>query len=112
MVFSPAKWAKPQITTTSPRRRLQGLVIFSLLSLFTIAYLFLVGSISTTGYQIRSLEKTVSSLKTESANLEVQSASMQSLNQYQNIATMNGFVAVDKIEYLSAVPTSSGVAVR
>ncbi len=112
MVFSPAKWAAPTNNNYSPRSRFRGLLTFGALGLSVVIYLVLVGSISTTGYEIRSLEKTAASLRTEAERLQVESVKLQALNQYENKAQVVGFVAVDKIEYLSSTATVSDVAVR
>ncbi|MEK7496674.1 MAG: hypothetical protein AAB657_02085 [Patescibacteria group bacterium] len=112
MVFSPAKWAAASSNNYLPRSRYRGLVVFSALGLSIITYLVIIGSISTTGYEIRSLEKTAASLRAEAERLQVESAKLQALNQYENKAQVVGFVVVDKIEYLSASATVSDVAVR
>jgi len=97
--------SKPQIS------RNVGVVMFSALVLSLVTYLVLVGSVTTKGYEIRDLEQRASSLKQQQRQLEVQTSGSQGL-QGSDQSSKGSFVAVDRIEYLGAVPVGVGVAVR
>jgi len=110
------KWLSQQkqkfSLNSKPRTsRSLGLALFSALVISLVTYLVLVGSVTTKGYEIRDLEQRASILKEQQRKLEVEASGGQALRGSEQ-SSKGGFVAVDRIEYLGAVPAGVGVAVR
>ena len=86
-----------------------GLILF-LIIFTTLFYIISVNSIATKGFKIEELEKRVSQLKVENKKLELETTSLQSIGNAEEIVKKLGLVKVSSVEYLK---TGEGVvAVR
>jgi len=79
-------------------------------AVFGLAYVLQVSSVSNRGFKINNLEKQISALKTANQELELQAASVQSLESLNNKIQKLNMVMPEKIEYLR--PIGSDVALR
>ncbi|MCX6779381.1 MAG: hypothetical protein NTU97_04090 [Candidatus Magasanikbacteria bacterium] len=77
---------------------------------FGMAYFWQVNSVSNRGFKIRDLEKQISLLKNSNQQLELQAASLQSLENLNDKIKQLNMVVPEKVEYLR--PVGSGVALR
>jgi hypothetical protein len=76
-------------------------------------YLWQTNAVATKGYEIKALNRQLTTLRQTNQRLEVQSAELQAKKtEFQGIEQAD-FVAVEHIEYLGLQPSSSvGLAVR
>lgn len=113
MVISPANWCQPK-NSSSPSKRCQffGLGLLALLVLMGTFYVVSINSLSTKGYEIKKLRADLENVKQSSHKLELEANNLQSLKTIESGLDQSSFVAVQRIEYLSDVGTSVGVAVK
>lgn len=92
-------------------RRVLSISLLTTLIILLIAYVVETSELATKGYEIKALEKQVETLEQSYEEYELKASELQALNNIENLETKN-FVAVEKVEYLSNIPTPSGVAVK
>ena len=110
MVFSPRP--NQNSTKTSTGRKLFSFAIMGCLIFGVMSYLYLTNDLATKGYEIKELEKTLEEVEVSSQRLETEVATKQlSKSTTENGQLPEGYVAVEKIEYLAASP-QGGVAVK
>lgn len=81
-------------------------LILSLIVVFGLAYLLQINSISTQGYKIKDLEKTVSELKVSKSELELAALDLQSVAKIQEKMNEMGMVSLNKEEFINAKPVA------
>ncbi len=113
----------PQKTVAPTRRRsvTRGLfagpvalsfVAIALVFLVGIGYLYIENDLTTRGYQMRDLEKTVSQLKEESRRLEIESAQARSIDEIQkSVSQKLNMVEISSVHYLARTTNASGATV-
>ncbi|OGE83637.1 MAG: hypothetical protein A3B10_00535 [Candidatus Doudnabacteria bacterium RIFCSPLOWO2_01_FULL_44_21] len=74
-------------------------LIFSIIVL-TFIYLFMVNNLSTKGYAIKELEKSLHQLESEQKRLQVQTSDLQSIDRLQLEAQKLNFVPATNVTYL------------
>lgn len=105
-------FAATHVTVSAQRRRL-GLGLFMLVALLGACYLWQTNAVATKGYEIKALNRKLTTLRQTNQRLEVQSAELQAKKTEVQSVAQADFVAVEHIEYLSVLPTGSvGLAVR
>lgn len=75
-----------------------------------LGYFWQTNSLSTRGYQIRELEKSIDLLKEKNQELELQAASAQSWETLQERVKQLNMVETDHVEYLT--PAGGSVALK
>ncbi len=75
-------------------------LLLILIVLLTGAYLFLVNSIGTKGYEIKKLEQQLAQLEFAQKKLQVQSSDLQSITKLQEVAQSLNFVPAQNPTYL------------
>ncbi|RIL01234.1 hypothetical protein DCC77_01705 [Candidatus Uhrbacteria bacterium] len=86
------------------------LAIWFLLFGLAITYIGFITASSAKGFQLRDAERRVERLGTESRQLEMQVASLSSIQAMTEQASKNGFVAVDAIQTINAAGHSYAFA--
>ncbi|MBP9869296.1 hypothetical protein KBC59_01930 [Patescibacteria group bacterium] len=101
---------KPHETLGLPqplaRRLPQGIVawnmVFAGLTLaMVVGYVVQVNVATSKGYSLRTVEKNVEALKTDTLVLQDKIASMSSMKALTDRAVENGFVSVDQVEFVT-----------
>ena len=111
MVFTPHHTNHFVAAGVSRSRRWLSLVVLGCLVLGVAGYLALTNSLATKGYTIKELQQTLEEMKVTTQRLEAQAAELQSFKTLDDAAIPEGFVAVERVEYLAATP-QVGVAVK
>ncbi len=94
-------------------RRLYGALALGLVVGLGVFYLVQTNAVATKGYEIKTLQGELDTLRQASRRLEVQAAELQNLKPPSQSSSDQQFVAVTHIEYLGSNPNSNvGVAVR
>ncbi|MFA4936702.1 MAG: hypothetical protein WC575_00190 [Patescibacteria group bacterium] len=104
----------PKANSQVDQKKVSRVLSISLLTSFIIlliAYVVETNELATKGYEIRALEQQVEALEQSYEEYELKAGELQALNNMNNLQ-IKDFVAVEKVEYLSTIPTSSGVAVN
>ena len=70
---------------------------------FGILYVLQTNAVSTKGYALSDLERQISELNHETQGLAVQVAEQQSMRSLENRLKDTDLVAVDQVEYASAI---------
>ncbi|MHB8871403.1 MAG: hypothetical protein ACYC5G_03030 [Candidatus Doudnabacteria bacterium] len=83
-----------------------GVFVFVALCLMLLTYIVQINSFSTKGYEIKSLEKKISSLKEEQKALQIQSAELQSFQRIQGDTSIINMVPVSTIMYIQTTALS------
>jgi len=78
-----------------------GLAVFLALIISGFAYLALINSVSTRGFEIKSLEKKVESLRKENERLQMEAVELQSMNTIAAASKKLSLEPVEKVEYVS-----------
>lgn len=81
-------------------------LIAGLIVVFSLAYLIQVNNISTQGYKIKDLEKTVAELKTSKSELELAALDLQSVAKIQEKMNELGMVSLNGEEFINAKPVA------
>lgn len=85
-----------------------GALIFILLAVFSLLYLFQINNVSTKGYEVSRLQKQVTELEEAAKRLELESASLRSIQGIEaEIRTLN-MVPSGGVNYIN----HSGVSYR
>lgn len=109
MVFTPHH---NQAATSGFGKKLASLGLLSCLVVAVLSYLYFTNDVATKGYQINDLEKDLRAAAVTSQRLETEVAAKQlSKNSLVTSDLPEGYVAVEKIEYLASEP-QVGVAVK
>jgi len=87
-------------SSSSISHRAVNLVILVLIVVSGFAYLFIVNTIGTKGYEIRKLETQLKQLETEQKQLQIQSSDSQSINKIQLDAAKLNFTPATNVTYL------------
>lgn len=74
-------------------------------------YIMLTNSLATQGYVISDLQKKAAETSLTAQRLEMQAADLQSIRKLEQGVLPEGYVAVERVEYLAAIP-QVGVAVK
>lgn len=82
----------------------------AIIAVVGFSYLVTVISISTRGYRMRDLERSIEDLKLENKKLNLQIAEMQAPQRIEEWVKTSGMVAASDIQYVSS--TSGVVAAR
>ncbi|MFA5021506.1 MAG: hypothetical protein WC508_00280 [Patescibacteria group bacterium] len=107
--------AKPTMKNYSAQKKLSGFKLsFPLINgivavcciVFFVTYLIQVNSLATKGYQIKELEKKISDLEQQKADLDLQTLSLQSVGALKDKVGSLGMVAVGKTDYLADKPVA------
>lgn len=93
-------------------KRWVGVVMLVVLVGLGVTYLVQVNSTAARGYEITDLQQQLKALKVQNQDLQAQVGSMQSFQNMQQDVAASGFVAVQRVEYLSATGPAVGVAVK
>lgn len=111
MVFTPRNINSAPTASVSTKRRLMSL--FLMVSLVGVigAYIALTNGVATQGYKIEKLANSIEELKITKQKLEAQAAELQSVKTLENGDIPEGYIAVQRVEYLAATP-QVGVAVK
>lgn len=100
----------------SPRTKKinRGFGLFLLLATVSMAvvYLSLMSTLATKGFTIQTLQNELRDTKELTQKLDVKSTEMQSLPIIEENIKEDGFVDVEKIEYLAAIPPEVGMAIK
>lgn len=91
---------KAKTSTLTLENKNWGMAILVVGSMLILSYLVQVNSFSTKGYEIKSLQKKVESLRNDQKALEVQSAELQSLQRIQGNPSVLNMVPVSTISYV------------
>lgn len=111
MVFTPHHNQESASNTSSRSKKLLSLsMIFSLIG-GVACYIALTNSLATKGYEIKELEQQVADSKFTARQLEAEVAARQTYKTLDESEIPDGFVAVERVEYLAATPLA-GVAVK
>jgi len=97
------------VAKSKTKKLLVILLIFAIL-ISGLVYVFGVNSITTKGYQIRTLRKQVAELETVNKNLEINISDLKSISVLESKTASFGMIKAQSIEYL-ALP-SANVATR
>lgn len=103
---------KARALPPAPAARWRGVVLGAAVLLAALGYVALINAVATKGYKIKKLEQQFNELKEVNKKLEITSASLQSLAVIEAGLDKNVFVAVEKLEYLAAIPPEAGVAIK
>ncbi|MDO8599385.1 MAG: hypothetical protein Q7S02_04710 [bacterium] len=95
------------VANVDPRR--WNVVVLTLLAALTVGYLALTNGNATAGYELRTLERRVDTLRQETRRLELRSLSSQSIDVLTSRIAELGYVPVAHVEYLTPL---TGVAQR
>lgn len=109
MIFTP-RHQQTNIWPTTGRKILTVVVLSGLL-VGVVVYLSLINNVAIKGYEIKELQSILAQVKIDKQLLETEVASKQFTTNQAEYIKPEGFVAVEKIEYLSAVP-QAGVAIK
>lgn len=85
-------------------------VLLSVIAVFGILYVVQTSSASTTGYDMRDLERQIQSLEQENQKLEFEIATHRSMQSIQNRLVSLNMVEANNVEYATLVGTA--VAMR
>ncbi|MDP3986103.1 MAG: hypothetical protein Q8P77_01570 [Candidatus Veblenbacteria bacterium] len=111
MVFTPNHLHATTAVGIPPARRWFVLFVFMSLAAGVSAYLALTNAVATTGYEVQDLQRNLRELKVTSQDLEARGAQMQAFNSPETGGVLDGYVVVERIEYLASTP-QVGVAVK
>ncbi len=111
MVFTPHHTPNNNSQAASKPGKLLSLVLIFLLVAGVGVYITLTNTLATKGYEIKELEKQVAAAKFTARQLEAEAAARQTYKTLDESGIPEGFVAVEKVEYLAATPLA-GVAVK
>ena len=89
-----------------------GLVLTLAVVSSALVYLSLMSALATKGFTIKTLQNELRSTKELTQKLDVKSSELQSLPILEANIKTDGFVSVEKIEYLAAIPPEVGMAVK
>jgi cell division protein FtsL len=94
----PATFSKKKTKSVSTYRL--NLAIIASTLILGLVYLFIVNSLGTKGYEIRKLEKQLTSLEAEQKVMQLQVSDLQSINRIQSEAKTLNLVPATNITYL------------
>ncbi len=101
-----------QVGSKKPSRIL-GISLLTTLVVLLVAYVVETNELATKGYEIKALEKQVEILEQSYEEYELKVSELQAVNKIKvDNLEMKDFIVVEKVEYLSTVPTSSDMAVK
>ncbi len=86
--------------------RILAIVILAGIALAALGYLIEVNSFSTKGFEIRSLQKQIETLKDTQRQLQVQAAQLQSFQRIQSDQKIINMVPVASINYIHTAALS------
>ncbi len=89
-----------------------GLTVLIMILITGLSYVMTVNAVATQGYQIKTLQGQLADLKEVNKKMEVASANLQSLKTIADDLPKDGFITVERLEYLAANPAEVGVAVK
>jgi|GEM_PF-4859884 len=96
------------LACADPRR--WNIAILMLLAVLTVGYLALTNENATVGYELRTLEQRVDTLRQETRRLELQSINAQAMDTLTARVADLGYVPVAHVKYLE--PSAGIVAAR
>ena len=104
-------YVQPRLTLREQKLRLMRLMVSTsfrvtlIISIivFGILYVLQTNAVSTKGYALSDLERQISELNHETQGLAVQVAEQQSMRSLENRLKDTDLVAVDQVEYASAI---------
>ncbi|HBV33253.1 TPA: hypothetical protein DIC39_02745 [Patescibacteria group bacterium] len=96
----------------SKTRRVWGVFLAITLASLLVAYVVQTNDISTKGFAIKVLERKVAELERQVNERQADLSTRKSLDTIKTSAELSKFVAVERVQYLSGVVPTSGVAVR
>lgn len=77
-----------------------GIAVFAAIALMTLVYLVQVNTFSTKGFEIRTLQKKIDTLKDQQKDLQLQAAQLQSFQRIQGDPAIMNMVPVTSISYI------------
>ncbi|MBX4191838.1 MAG: hypothetical protein KW804_03500 [Candidatus Doudnabacteria bacterium] len=77
-----------------------NLAIVSSTLILGLAYLFMINSLSTKGYEIKKLDEQLREMEAGQKSLQMQAADLQSINRIQTEAQKLNYVPVNQAAYL------------
>jgi hypothetical protein len=75
-------------------------LVFAALTLLVFSYFIQVNTFSTKGYEIRQMQRSVSTLRDEQKKLEIEAAQLQSLQNLKAEPSASSMVPVNKVVYI------------
>lgn len=88
-----------------------GVLAASLLLVLGIGYITVTTTVAARGFEIKSLNQKLETLRKDTNKLDIAAAEKQSITQVEYKDKFNNFAVVTRVEYLNANP-EHGVAVR
>lgn len=109
--FALALEASPIQTKNKPRQQINkstnwGIWVVALLVILSVVYLWQVNSLTTKGYEIRTLERKIVELKEQQKRLELESASLQSIQRIEEASKTLNLVPSKQMDF----PKQNGYA--
>ncbi len=77
-----------------------ALWLLAVVVVFGLSYLFLVNSTSTKGYEIKKLERSMSTLRETNKRLELEMAALKSIQHMENTVRTLNLVPSEKVYYV------------
>lgn len=97
---------KSRTKTVTPTKTNWGAWVMAFLTIAGIVYLLQVNALATQGYEIKSLQKKIVELKDLEARLELESASLQSIQRIEEAVKVLNLVPSGQVNY----PKQNGYA--
>jgi len=77
-----------------------SIFIFLALIISSFAYLALINNVSTGGFELKSLEQQIATLKEQNKKLEIEATKLESMNMIAQATENMGLKPADQVEYL------------
>lgn len=111
MVYSPATQSNSRVATMIQSKWLGFGLLFAVVALVA-TYLVQINGVAAQGMELRNLRATQSEYRLARQALESKISELQSYTVSEGEVSASSFIAVERVEYLAAVPSTVGVAVK